>query len=153
MTREEALIQLRIGPGINEDVSEEYNKAVDMAIKALEQEPCEKCCNGNQTEKAKLCQKSYITGMEHSRWTALTKRPMTKEEREEYEERTGITEFMILNCPLPEDGQEVLISYGGYVSIDTFHNDDGCYFENVEIDDVEAWQELPLPYKVESEDK
>lgn len=41
MTREEALAQLRNGPGINEDVSEEYNEAVDMAIKALEQQPSE----------------------------------------------------------------------------------------------------------------
>ena len=35
-------------------------------LRALEQEPCEKCCNGNQEEKAKLCQKSYIAGMEHN---------------------------------------------------------------------------------------
>lgn len=41
MTREEALAQLRNGPGINEDVSEEYNEAVDMAIEALKQESCE----------------------------------------------------------------------------------------------------------------
>ena len=31
----------------------------------LEQEPCSNCCNGNQIEKAKLCQKSYLAGMEH----------------------------------------------------------------------------------------
>lgn len=43
MTKEEALEQLRLGPGINEDVSEEYNDAVDMAIKALEQQPIEDC--------------------------------------------------------------------------------------------------------------
>ena len=120
--------------------------AKNVILRALEQEPCEKCCNGNQEEKAKLCQKSYIVGMEHPRWIPLTKRPMTKEEREEYE---GI---IILNCPLPEDGQEVLVSYGGYVCVDTFHNDDGCYFEDVEIDDVEAWMPLPLPYKAESEE-
>lgn len=36
MTREEAIIQLRLGPGINEDVSEKYNDAVNMAIEALE---------------------------------------------------------------------------------------------------------------------
>jgi len=36
-----------------------------MATKALEQEPCSNCCNGNQVEKAKLCQKSYLAGMEH----------------------------------------------------------------------------------------
>ncbi len=39
MTREEALTQLRLGPGINEDVSKEYNDAVNLAIKALEQVP------------------------------------------------------------------------------------------------------------------
>ena len=42
-----------------------YGIALKMAIKALEQEPCEDCCNGNQIEKAKLCQKSYLAGMEH----------------------------------------------------------------------------------------
>lgn len=31
----------------------------------LKQEPCESCCDGNQEEKAKLCQKSYLAGMEH----------------------------------------------------------------------------------------
>lgn len=39
MTREEAIIQLRLGPGINEDVSEKYNDAVNIAIEALQQEP------------------------------------------------------------------------------------------------------------------
>lgn len=39
MTRKEAIIQLKIGPGINEDVSEKYNDAVNIAIEALEQEP------------------------------------------------------------------------------------------------------------------
>lgn len=39
MTREEAIIQLRLGPGINEDVSEKYNDAVNIAIEALEQQP------------------------------------------------------------------------------------------------------------------
>ena len=41
MTREEALVQLRLGPGINEDVSEEYNEAVNMAVEALQQQPSE----------------------------------------------------------------------------------------------------------------
>lgn len=39
MTKEEAIIQLRLGPGINEDVSEEYNDAVNIVIEALEQAP------------------------------------------------------------------------------------------------------------------
>ena len=28
---------------------------------------CEVCCDGSQTEKAKLCQKSYLAGMEHAK--------------------------------------------------------------------------------------
>jgi hypothetical protein len=30
-----------------------------------EQEPCNSCCGGDQREKAKLCQKSYLAGLEH----------------------------------------------------------------------------------------
>jgi hypothetical protein len=30
-----------------------------------EQEPCNSCCGGDQKEKAKLCQKSYLAGLEH----------------------------------------------------------------------------------------
>ena len=59
---------------------------------------------------------------------------------------------MIFNCPLPEDGQEVLVSHGGYVYIDTFCEDDGwCDFEGVNIDNVEAWMPLTEPYRAESE--
>lgn len=80
-------------------------------------------------------------------WIPLTKRPMTDEEREDYREWSDIKGAMIFDCPLPEDGQEVLVSYGGYVMVDTFCKDDGCYFEGVDIDDVQAWMPLPEPYK------
>lgn len=88
-----------------------------------------------------------------NKWIPITHRPMTEEECKEYEGITGIKETMILNCPLPEDGQEVLVSYSDYVCIDTFHDDDGCYFEDVEIDEVIAWMELPEPYRAESEEE
>ena len=75
---------------------------------------------------------------------------MTDEEREYYKEWSDVEEgAMIFDCPLPEDGQEVLVSYGGYVCVDTFCKDDGCYFEGVDIDDVDAWMPLPLPWKGE----
>lgn len=80
---------------------------------------------------------------------------MTEEEREEYEERTGIEETMIFNCPLPEDGQQVFVSYGDYVTIETFYEDGGgvCYFDIGDIDKADAWMTLPLSYKAEGEDK
>ena len=83
-------------------------------------------------------------------WIPLTKRPMTEDEREFYKNTLEYVDDMeIFNCPLPDDGEEVLItSYGG-VEVDTFINDsvDGCYFENRDIDDVRAWMRLPQPYK------
>ena len=87
------------------------------------------------------------------RWIPLTKRPMTDEEQEYYKEWADIEGAMIFDCPLPEDGQEVLVSYGDYVCVDTFCKYDGCYFEGVDIDDVDAWMPLPKPYEPqESED-
>ena len=76
MTREEAIKELEEDKALYmpEEWIESLDRdtpdgrlitALDMAIKALEQEPCEDCCNGIQTEKAKLCQKSYLAGMEH----------------------------------------------------------------------------------------
>jgi hypothetical protein len=100
----------------------------------------------------KALEEQMNSSAEPNKWIPLIKRPMTKEEREEYKGMTGIEETMILNCPLPEDGEEVFVSYSGYVCVDTFHDDDGCYFEDVEIDEVEAWMPLPLPYKAESEE-
>jgi hypothetical protein len=67
MTKEEAINVLNdYDINFERNTAEEIAEAHEIAIKALEQESCEDCCNGNQTEKAKLCQKSYIAGMEHN---------------------------------------------------------------------------------------
>ena len=83
-------------------------------------------------------------------WTPLKTRPMTDEERTYYRDWAEYGAEMF-DCPLPDDGQEVLISCGGYVCTDVFVRDDtdGCYFEGVDIDDVEAWMPLPKSYKGE----
>lgn len=67
MTRDEAISIMNVIVHMLEPQydTDRIEDAVEMAIKALEQEPCENCCNGNQIEKAKLCQKSYLAGMEH----------------------------------------------------------------------------------------
>ncbi len=42
------------------------NAKLKAKLKSLtQQSDCEECCNGVQTEKAKLCQKSYLAGYEH----------------------------------------------------------------------------------------
>lgn len=59
------------------------------------------------------------------------------------------------DCQLPDDGQTVLVTDRlGFVSEDTFYNDDGCYFEsNCDMNDIKAWMPLPSPYNAESEEK
>lgn len=74
---------------------------------------------------------------------------MTEEEKEYYSEYYFEGNGLIYECPLPEDGQEVLIT-SKYGSVDktTFYTDCGYYFENYEdYDEVIAWQPLPEPFK------
>ena len=92
-----------------------------------------------------------IKALEQTRWIPLKTRPMTEEEKEEI----GFDFDYMYDCPLPDYGQEVLITdcYGN-VEIDTFYRDyDGVYFEeNCDDGEVVAWMPLPQPY-TESEDK
>lgn len=80
-------------------------------------------------------------------WIPFTKRPLTDEEKEEYPDW-----IYILDCPLPDDGQEILLSNGKYVWTDTFFNDDGCYLDGGDdIDEGMAWMPMPEPYKERNE--
>ena len=82
-------------------------------------------------------------------WIAIKTRPMTEEEKEYYSEYLSEGNGMIYECPLPDDGQEVLIT-SKYGSVDktTFYTDCGNYFENYEdYDEVIAWKLLPEPFK------
>lgn len=77
-------------------------------------------------------------------WIPIKTRKLTEEEKEEYPDYS----FMY-DCKLPDDGEEVLVTSScGYVRLDTFYRDDGCYFEYYcDEGDVVAWQPLPEPYK------
>ena len=109
-----------------------------------------------QNVARKAIQELRDNGVFIGRWIPLKTRPMTDEESAYYMDWVGC-EVEMIDCPLPDDGQEVLVSCGGNVFVDVFVNDsdcDGCYFEGVDIDDVEAWMPLPEPYGTqESEDK
>lgn len=100
--------------------------------------------------------KAIKNGVPQPRWIPIKTRPLTEEEKEEYAD-LGYSEDSInfmYDCPLPEDGEEVLITTRyGKVTTDTFYRDDGCYFETYcDDDDVKAWMPLPEPYKAESEE-
>ena len=84
-------------------------------------------------------------------WIPIKTRPMTEEEKEEI----GHEYAFMYDCPLPDDGQDVLITdCFGNIEVDTFCRDiEGVYFENnCDAGNVIAWMPLPEPYKTESEE-
>lgn len=79
-------------------------------------------------------------------------RPITYRDLEEDELDSGYT--YILTCPLPDEGEEVLISVGNHVTTDIMNCDDGWYFENYDdLRQVDAWMPLPNAYKGDKNDK
>lgn len=88
-----------------------------------------------------------------NKWIPIKTRPLTNKEKEEYAD-LGYSEDSIdsmYDCPLPNDGEEVLITTRyDEVTTDTFYRDEGCYFEiYCDKDDVKAWMSKPIPYKAE----
>jgi len=77
-------------------------------------------------------------------WIPIKLRPLTYEEKQQWPDQEEI-----FDCPLPEDGQDVLVTTKyGHVVFDTFCSDDkGFYFEYYcQADDLIAWMPLPAPY-------
>lgn len=75
-------------------------------------------------------------------WIPFTKRPLTDEEKEEYPDW-----IYILDCPLPDDEEEILLSNGKHVWTDTFIDDGECYLDGGDdIDEGMAWMPLPDPW-------
>lgn len=50
---------------------------------------------------------------------------------------------------LPEDMEEVILTTkGGFITTDTFLRDgEVCYFDNYDIDEVQAWAPMPESYE------
>lgn len=96
-------------------------------------------------------------------WIPIRMRPMTSKERIEFAKHYGIeycdtSEEKAFDCPMPEDGQEILISTLWGVTEDVADNDiDGegfiCYGleANGDWDGVEAWMPKPERYKKEGD--
>ena len=84
-------------------------------------------------------------------WIPFKTRPLTEEEQKEHPEWN-----FIVDCELPENGQQILVSIdvAGHerVQFDEFYEDDGVYLDSgYEIgEEAIAWMPLPKPYEEES---
>lgn len=77
-------------------------------------------------------------------WHKITTRPPTEEELEEFKEIYSEDIPYLFDCPLPDDGQEILIATKWGVDTDICCYDDGYYLENLgNWDAVMAWAEMP----------
>ena len=101
--------------------------------------------------------------MSEIKWIPIVTRPFTKEEKQEILERADCSaidlewpEGFRYDCPLPDDGEEVLVTTKrGFVIVLEFARDgDLVYFGEDgpdEPDTLKAWAHLPKAYD-ESED-
>lgn len=144
MTNKEAIEFLKYAmenPNPNGNLTDEHTQIVlqviNLAIKALEERP-------------------------QSEWIPVTYRPMTEEEEKEFCEQHGIEEGSledwekrVFTCPLPDDEQEILTSFGRYVQEDICSWDEyGCGLENHgDWDGIDAWMPKPEPYKKGGEEE
>lgn len=131
MTNNEAAAMIRNDMKLHhDDLSGTYRKALRMAVNALEAE---------------------------QQWIPVKMRPMDSGEREYWEEQFGEKledeDAVIFDCPMPEDGQEILVSYRKWISMDECEIVNGCYGldGNGDWEGVIAWMPIPKPYKGEEE--
>ena len=83
-------------------------------------------------------------------WIPIKTIKMTEDEKKEFKIKYEVDADERYACPLPENGQTVLITtMWDSVLLDTFHNDgEGVYFNDYDgFTDIKAWKALPEPYK------
>ena len=80
-------------------------------------------------------------------WIPFTQREMTEDEKEYCETEEGY----MLDCPLPDEDEEILVTYAnGYVDVDIFMRDGNeCYLDsgNELVTEAIAWRKKPAPYQ------
>ncbi len=83
--------------------------------------------------------------MREMKWNPLKVTPETDENEIDY---------FVVEGPLPEENQEVLISTKYGVCFDVFVSDGfESFFEDHDYDEVLAWMPLPEPYKESEEEE
>ena len=94
-----------------------------------------------------------VPSVEQQRWNPVKTRPMDEEERAYWSDQLGYDfeyeDAVMFDCKMPDDGDEILVSYGKWVNMDKCEIDGGlyCLEGNGDWDGVTAWMLLPEPYK------
>lgn len=92
-----------------------------------------------------------ITVEAEPKWVPIKYRLMDDEEKQYWSEYMDADDEMeAFDCPMPEDGQGILVtSKSGYVNMDICEIDGGLYGleENGDWDGIIAWMPLPEPYR------
>lgn len=156
MTREEELDWLcRLRSEIYVYMPKEWlipmNNALDMAIKALEQEPCEDCIS-----RAETLEKFRPKGIADELWKecheykVIASMPSVQPKTKWIPLRWDI-EGISCDIPWELDGKWLLFTNGKYVSIERIKKDAQDHFwpegQIFELEDAIAWMPLPKPYK------
>lgn len=140
---------------------------VDKILKDLENNPnldfsmCDACWGEIYTTIDNAPTVEHPTG----EWIPVKYRSLTEKERIAFSEHYGIEycdtiDEKAFDCPMPEDGQEILVSASWGVCTEVADNDvDGegfiCYGleGNGDWDGIDAWMPLPKPYKKGGEEE
>lgn len=109
-------------------------KAGDYIIKGVKGEvyPC----------RADIFELTYELQEPERKWIPITYHEPIEEDGEDtrYE--------YVLDCQMPDEGEEILVSFNGMVDMDVCCCDDGWYLDRRgDWMDVDAWMPLPEPYK------
>lgn len=141
-----------------EEKAKVLRKEADYCEERSTSDDCLECAKEHEQLAEWLKElKSFKEG-QNSKWIPITYRTMTEEEEKEFCVELGIKEGSledwekrVFTCHLPDDGQEILVSYGKYVQEDICSWDEyGCGLENNgDWDGVDAWMPKPEPYKKE----
>ena len=121
-----------------------YSRSHNESTRAADAKWCERCAKEHRQLAEWLKELKQLR--QQASWIPIVYREPTQEEKDDYFAQNGEELCFMVESEMPENGQEVLVSSGGYVSEDTF-DEDYYAFENHEVNEVDAWMPKPKAYK------
>lgn len=125
-------------------------KTLDVTPEELERlkkcrHECKIDCLLEHYEKIKA-ERDALLEAQDQKWTPITFRPLTEEEKAEHPGWCYIIE-----SPTPDDGEDILVSNGRAVWVDVWGDDgDKCYLESGHELEGVAWMKTPTPWGKEA---